>query len=248
MNRFFVSATSISADEVRLGASQAHQICHVLRLKRMDQIVVLDNDGSEYDVALQELGRQEVVGRIIARRAALGEPDVQVCVYQSLLSRDKFEWVLQKCTEIGVARFVPVVTRRSIVQKVEVLKPEREKRWVRILTEAAEQCGRGRIPRLEQPLGFSGCLAEAKAQDLCLIASTRASETCLRRVIASRAKDEIRSVSILVGPEGGFHPDELAAARAAGVHDFSLGRRILRTETAAVVASALILYELNQLQ
>jgi len=248
MKRFFVSASSIKGDQVRLGPDQAHQICHVLRLKKLDQIVVLDNQGSEYDVVLQTLGRQELVGRIVASRAALGEPEVQVCVYQSLLSRDKFEWVLQKCTEIGVSRFVPVVTRRSIVQKTQAMKPEREQRWGRILTEAAEQCGRGRIPRLEHPVKFAGCLAEVKSQDLCLIASTSASKTGLRQVMAPRAQGQVRSVGVFIGPEGGFHPDELTSARAAGVHDFGLGKRTLRTETAALVVSALVLYELNQLQ
>ena len=231
-----------------MGPEQAHQICHVLRLKKQDQIVVLDNQGSEYEVVIQTLERRSVEGRITARRAALGEPDVQVCVYQSLLSRDKFEWVLQKCTEVGVSRFVPVVTRRSIVQKAEQFKPERERRWVRIITEAAEQCGRGRIPQLEQPVKFDGCLYEAQSLDLCMLASTSAADGSLRQVMKNSAQSESRSVGIFIGPEGGFHPDELAAAQAAGIRDIGLGRRILRTETAALVLSALVLFELNQLQ
>lgn len=248
MKRFFVSASSIRADQVCLGSEQSHQICRVLRLQEGNKIVVLDNQGSEYEVVLQRLGRQEVAGRIVARRPALGEPEVSVCLYQSLLARDKFEWVLQKCTEIGVSRFVPVVTRRSLVQKTDRLKPEREKRWVRIITEAAEQCGRGLIPRLEHPVRFEDCLSEAKSQDLCLIASTTALETSPRQVMSCSAKAKTRSLGLFIGPEGGFHPEELAEARAAGAHEFGLGRRILRTETAALVASALVLHELNQLQ
>ena len=184
----------------------------------------------------------------MARRAAPGEPDVHVVVYQSLLARDKFEWVLQKCTEIGVSRFVPVVTRRSIVQKAEALKPDRRRRWTRIMTEAAEQCGRGRIPQLEQPARFDGCLGEVESLDLCLLASTTAPGSSLRKVMTGSDQGEIQSLGIFIGPEGGFHPDELAAAKAAGVHDIGLGRRILRTETAATVVSALVLHELDQLQ
>jgi 16S rRNA (uracil1498-N3)-methyltransferase len=248
MNRFFVSKSSIRDGRVLLGPEQAHQICHVLRLKEQDQIVVLDNQGSEYDVVIQELGRQKVEGRIVTKRVSLGEPDVQVCVYQSLLSRDKFEWVLQKCTEIGVSSFVPVVTRRSIVQKAERFKPDRERRWVRIITEAAEQSGRGKIPCLEQPVKFDRCLSGMKSLDVCLLASTTAPGCSLRRVMARPVQGEIRSVGIFIGPEGGFHPDELAAAEAAGVHAIGLGRRILRTETAALVLSALVLHEMDQLQ
>jgi 16S rRNA (uracil1498-N3)-methyltransferase len=248
MNRFFVSESNIRDGRVLLGPEQAHQVCHVLRLKEQDQIVVLDNLGSEYDVVIQELGRQKVEGQIVTKRVSLGEPDVQVSVYQSLLSRDKFEWVLQKCTEIGVSRLVPVVTRRSIVQKTDRLKPERERRWVRIITEAAEQCGRGKIPRLEQPVKFDGCLCEMKSLDVCLLASTAAPGCSLRQVMTRPVQGEIRSVGIFIGPEGGFHPEELAAAKAAGVHAIGLGRRILRTETAAMVVSALVLHELDQLQ
>jgi len=248
MNRFFVPESNIGDGRVLLGPEQAHQICHVLRLKEQGRIVVLDNQGSEYDVVLQEVGRQRVEGQIVARRAALGEPDVQVCVYQSLLSRDKFEWVLQKCTEIGVSRFVPVVTRRSIVQKTESLKPDRQRRWMRIITEAAEQCCRARIPRLEQPVKFDGCLCDVKSLDLCLLASTTALGSSLRKVMTRSDQGEMQSLGIFIGPEGGFHPEELAAAKAAGVLDIGLGRRILRTETAAMVVSALVLHELDQLQ
>ncbi len=248
MNRFFISESNMNDGRVLLDLEQAHQICHVLRLKKQDQIVVLDNQGSEYDVVIRTLGRQTVEGQIVTKRAAQGEPDVRVCVYQSLLSRDKFEWVLQKCTEIGVSRFVPVVTRRSIVQKTEPLKPERLRRWTRIMTEAAEQCGRGRIPRLEQPVKFAGCLCDVKSLDLCLLASTSAAGSSLRQVMTRPDQGEIQSVGIFIGPEGGFHPEELAAARTAGVHDFGLGKRILRTETAAMTVSALVLHELDQLQ
>ena len=231
-----------------MGPEQAHQICRVLRLQEGNKIVVLDNQGSEYEVVLQTLGRQEVAGRIVARRPALGEPEVSVCLYQSLLARDKFEWILQKCTEIGVSRFVPVVTRRSLVQKTDRLKPDREKRWIRIITEAAEQCGRGLIPRLAHPARLEDCLSEAESQDLCLIASTTALETPLCQVMSCAVNRKIQSLGIFIGPEGGFHPEELAAARTVGAHEFGLGRRVLRTETAALVASALVLHELNQLQ
>ena len=131
-------------------------------------------------------------GEVVPDGAAVapGEPDVQVCVYQSLLSRDKFEWVLQKCTEVGVSRFVPVVTRRSIVHKAQRFKPERERRWIRILTEAAEQCGRGRIPQLEQPATFNVCLGEATSLDLCMLASTSPAACSLRQWMKNSAQSE----------------------------------------------------------
>ena len=116
MNRFFVSKSSIQDEQVVLGGDQSHQIFHVLRMKGGERIVVLDNTGLEYDVVLLVVGKKEVTGRIESSRAGVGEPTVELTLYQSLLARDKFELVLQKCTEVGVSRFVPIITRRSLVR------------------------------------------------------------------------------------------------------------------------------------
>ena len=137
MNRFFVSKSDFQGTQVILGKQQAHQIRSVLRMKLAERIIVLDNAGGEYEVALTEIGKEKVVGRIEQKRPALGEPKVRLTLYQSLLARDKFELVLQKCTEVGVAQFVPVLTQRSLVRKVDAVTPQKLTRWRSIITEAS---------------------------------------------------------------------------------------------------------------
>lgn len=243
INRFFVAKNCLQGELVRLGGEQTHQIRSVLRLSPGDRIIVLDNQGWEYDVVLRTVGRKEVVGQVTQKRPAPGEPRTQVSLYQSLLAREKFEWVLQKCTEVGVARFVPVVTQRSLIRKTSAIDVRRLTRWRRIVAEAAEQSGRGRIPELTTPVHFGEAVSRLGGFERCLVAWPQAQRPSLRELLG---RGKPATVAILIGPEGGFTDEELQQAQAGGAMPFSLGQRILRTETAAVVAAALILYELEQ--
>ncbi len=247
MNRFFVQPDQIDRDAVRLNPGHSHQVCHVLRLKQKDRIVVLDNAGHEYEVELDDLSPREVCGRILSKQTVQTEPAICLTLFQSLLARDKFEWVLQKCTEVGVSRIVPVITQRSLVQKKDRIKPEKLQRWQRILTEAAEQSGRGRVPDLEPPEALVTALDKANTLDVSLIAVPDRQVDSLREALQRVAKQTISSVGLYIGPEGGFDPKEVKRANAAGARTVHLGSRVLRTETAAVVASALVLYELGEL-
>jgi 16S rRNA (uracil1498-N3)-methyltransferase len=246
LHRFFVSREDIRGDEVGLG-EQAHQIRDVLRLKAGGHIIVLDNDGAEFEVALTAVGRDEVKGQVIEERRAAGEPEVQITLYQSLLSREKFEWVLQKCTEVGVARFVPLVTSRSIVRDIDSIKPNKIDRWQRIIQEAAEQSHRGKIPELASAIKLEEVMGQLEGFDLPLIASPQVDAASLDSCLG-RGKKKTRAIALLVGPEGGFTEDEVKQCCSRGAMAFGLGRRILRTETAAVVACALVLYELDQME
>lgn len=245
-NRFFVLRSGIDGQEVRFTREQAHQLCHVLRLNVGDVLVVLDNTGAEYDVTLTTVAGRQATGQIVARREAPGEPRVQITLFQSLLARHKFEWVLQKGTEIGVARFVPVQNQRSIARAKQI-DTNKLARWRRILTEAAEQSHRGRIPRVEEPVTWDKILPQLSNFDCSLIAdpsgNTRSIEEALRQ-----ADRPLSAVALLIGPEGGFTADEVKRACENGATPISLGPRILRTETAAIVASALILYELGEME
>ncbi len=247
MHRFFVSGENLGSGQVVLTGKQAHQIRSVLRMTPSDQIIVLDNTGYEYAVAITDVGRQRVAGRITDKQLAQGEPRTQITLYQALLAREKFEWVLQKCTEVGVTRFVPMVTERSIVRRPQAITLARLARWKSIVTEAAEQSGRGRIPQLERPINFADALAGLGAFDRRLIACPQAGRRTLRELLQA-GRTEALAIALLIGPEGGFSDEEIAAACEKGAVAMSLGKRILRTETAAVVASAVILYELEEFQ
>jgi 16S rRNA (uracil1498-N3)-methyltransferase len=248
MHRFFVNEGSLVGKRVSLINKQAHQIFNVLRMRPGDVITVLDNSGFEYMVNLIKIGRQEVIGEVISKQQSQAEPRTQITLYQSLLAREKFEWVLQKCTEVGVTSFVPVVTERSIVRRQDAITPRKLSRWRDIITEAAEQSGRGRIPQLDAPVNFVDAVSMLEDFDCCLIGSPQAGKGLREILLAGDfKKDSNRQIALFVGPEGGFTDDEVADACGKGATAFSLGKRILRTETAAVVAASLILHELGEL-
>ncbi|MDY0357322.1 MAG: 16S rRNA (uracil(1498)-N(3))-methyltransferase [Sedimentisphaerales bacterium] len=246
-NRFFVSESGFEGDLVRLGAEQAHQVCHVLRLKPGDGIVVLNGAGSEFDVTLTTVGSREVLGRIVGTRQATGEPGVQIALFQGLLAREKFEWVLQKGTEVGVSRFVPVQTERTLL-RARHIDDRKLVRWQRIVAEAAEQSHRGRVPQIEEAITWSQALSQLGGFDRALIASTSGETLTLNDALRPDGRTP-RSIALLIGPEGGFSDAETAQARdSGGAVAVTLGPRILRTETAAIVAPALVLHILGQMQ
>lgn len=244
-NRFFVSESGFEGDLVRLSTEQAHQVCHVLRLKTGDAIVVLDGAGNEFEATLKTVTGREAVGRIVARHEATGEPTVQITLFQGLLAREKFEWVLQKGTEVGVSRFVPVETQRTLLRARQI-DPKKLDRWQRIVTEAAEQSHRGRVPQIEPAIAFAQALARLGESDRALIAATSGQAKRLSEALAPSG-GTVASVAILIGPEGGFSDEETAQTRESGVIPVSLGPRILRTETAAIVAPSLVLFTLGQM-
>ncbi len=243
MHRFFVVPDCFVGDRVVLPENIAHQIRNVLRLRAGAAIMVLDNTGWEYEVLLRQVDRQQVVGEAVAKRPSPNEPSVQLTLYQALMKRDKFEWVLQKGTEIGVTHFVPLVTQRSLVQDVDI-KEGKQLRWEKILTEAAEQSRRGCIPTLHLPQTLAEALAARTAQPG-LIAWEAAEGLTIREVLADGERPS--RISLFIGPEGGFAAEEVAAAQAAGLQAITLGKRILRAETAALVATALVLHQFDEI-
>ena len=243
MHRFFVNVSDISAHRVIISDSRVHQIRDVLRMKTGDEIIVLDNTGFEYRTRLLNISQKEAVGEIISKKPCETEPRTQITLYQSLLVREKFEFVLQKCTEIGVTQFVPVITERSIVRKAEKITEQKLTRFESIIAEAAEQSARGKIPILKNPVDLSGAVSELDDYDICLVGSTRNCDS-LKKIL-QECKSQAERIALFIGPEGGFSNRELELFDSMTAKSFSLGNRILRTETAAVAAAAIILYELE---
>jgi 16S rRNA (uracil1498-N3)-methyltransferase len=251
MHRFFVPPTAIEGDQLRLSGPAVHQVTHVLRLRAGERIVVLDDSGWEYTVELVRRGQKEIGGRIVARAQAQGEPHTQITLYQALLKRERFEWVLQKGSELGVAAFVPLLCARNVVREPAAAS-KKSARWQTIIREAAEQSRRGRLPRLEAPLAFAAACQQARsAGGLSLLAweeeHTRGLKDVLRAHLPGDAAGAIPRVQLFVGPEGGFTPEEAALAAAQTIQPVTLGPRILRAETAGLVAAAAVFYELGDL-
>lgn len=239
MNRFFVPPEAILAGVVTFPGDLSHQIVRVLRLTAGDKVAVLDNQGSEYQVEITSLDPKMVRGEVRERRQACGEPPVQLTLYLCLTQREKFEWVLQKCTETGVSDFVLVISSRSLVQEKGIAESKIE-RWQRIVREAAEQCGRGRLPGINPCLPIKDALEQAVLSNKrCLFAWEGETATGLSAVLQGLQEGE--QVALLIGPEGGLSDDEARTAVELGWQTVSLGKRIFRMETAAVAASARII-------
>lgn len=249
MHRFFLDPERIQAGKVCFDAEISHQIRRVLRLKPDDQVMVLDGMGNRHIVQLVDVNRNEITGRVLESQSAEGEPTCQVTLYVALTQREKFEWILQKCTELGVSGFVPVTSERTIVQKSSsiIRKAERRKN---ILREAAEQSRRGLIPKLAAPLQFSEAVNLACHQDdLVLFFWEEEGGQSLREVLLSLSPTGLPvSIGLFIGPEGGFSEKEVQEAVQAGCLPVSLGKRILRMETAAVAAAALVMYEAGEME
>lgn len=247
MHHFFIPPQNLTDRQVILTGEQARQVAQVLRLRPGERLVVLDNTGWEYEVRLTAVSRDQVTGDVVDRRTAVGEPVIHLTLYMALLKREKFEWVLQKGTEVGVSRFVPVITQRTLAQDTEI-KPGKQERWHKILTEATEQCRRGRIPALAAPMKLADALAQHGAE-MALIpwegvdaASTKA--VGLKGLFAGTIP---ASAALFIGPEGGFAPEEIELAKQHHVQPVTLGKRILRAETAALVAASLLLHVVGDL-
>ncbi len=158
MHRFFITPDQHRGLIVHFDDEQAHQMRRVLRLRPGARVLALDGKGLQYEVQLEEVTNSRVTGLVATKTPATGEPRVRLTLFQSLLQRDKFEWVLQKGTEIGVAAFVPVITRRSLVREGDVGE-NKLVRWRRIIKEAAEQSGRGVLPSLIGPVTFDAAVS-----------------------------------------------------------------------------------------
>ena len=248
MQRFFLGSERIQAGKVCFNVEISRQIRRVLRLNPGDEVIVLDGQGNSHTVNLIDVNLEESTGIVLESRNSEGEPVCQVRLYMALTQREKFEWILQKCTELGVTGFTPLITERTIVRKTSSAKQKTE-RWEKILREAAEQSRRGLIPRLAEPLRFAEVVIQACNQnDVTLLFWEGEQEQSIRKVLSGLDfAHGVVSVGLLIGPEGGFSEDEVQEATQAGCFPVTLGKRILRMETAAVAAAALVLYEAGEL-
>lgn len=248
MHRFFIPPQYIDQNQVIITDSIAHQIRNVLRMRKGDHIIVLDNQGWEYKVILTHVERDQVVATIKGRRVIMAEPNIQITLYQGIMKkRDTFEWVLQKCTEVGVTRFVPLMSQRSLIQTPTAIKLNKIERWQKIIKEAAEQSGRGLIPRLLPPVTLKDAMRALPEDELNIIGWAGAIEMGIRETIRRHPSPQ-RGISLFIGPEGGFADGEVAYSRACGAIPVTLGKRILRAETAALVASSLVLHEYGEME
>jgi len=245
MNRFFVDRNAILDNLVHFPDDLARQISHVLRLETGDRVEVLDNSGLVHQVRLDiDSMPSKVQGEILSSSWEKTEAKNNLVLCFGLSTREKVEWILQKATEIGVSEFFPFVSSRTLVQST-MLSDKKRLRWERIIREAAEQSHRARLPELRTPAGFEKCVSSAvNACDLCLMAWENASPLT-DRVSQWIHPGQSQAIGLIVGPEGGFSEMEVQFARSQGCQVISMGSRILRMETAAIVLPAIVFFQLG---
>jgi 16S rRNA (uracil1498-N3)-methyltransferase len=248
VHRFFVPPDWIEGEAVVLSNGVARQLSHVLRVRPGDRITVLDDSGFEYLVTLTRVASDKTRGVVVESSRSVNEPSVVVTLYQGTLKADRFELVLQKGTELGASAFVPTVCTRSVSRPRGASQgSSRLERWRRIVVEAAEQSGRGRLPELREPVSFGEACNQVGGP--AIIPWEEEAGTGLKSGLGQLrpTAGALTSLGIFIGPEGGFTQEEVTQARAAGVVPVSLGRRILRAETAGVSVLAAVMYELGEL-
>ncbi len=237
--RFILAPESLLAGTATIsGADLRH--ARVLRLRPGDGVRLCDGRGREYAGEVVRVLADRIEVRQGGELRNDPEPLPAVSLFQGLARGDKIEFVLQKATELGIARFVPVASERSTLRPAEA-RTARLRRWQEIARQAARQSERTRVPEVSAPCAWPAALAEARQADLAVMPyeGSGPGESWKARLAG---RTGIRSLALLVGPEGGFTEAELAQALAAGVIPVSLGPRILRSETAGLAATALAMF------
>lgn len=245
MPRFFVPASQIDGDTVRITGEDAYHIARALRMAVGDTLVVCDRDGGEYHCRLCRIRDEEVLCDILSSGTGHTESPLDITLYMGYPKGDKLETVIQKAVELGAARVVPFISSRCVkIPKADKAKRQGE-RLNRIAEEAAKQCGRSRLPQVSEPLPFADMLSAAVQAELPLFCYEGEGTISLRAVLAHR--ETPRTVAVIVGCEGGFSPEEATAATVAGCIPVGLGPRILRCETAPdyILSAVSYRYELN---
>jgi 16S rRNA (uracil1498-N3)-methyltransferase len=240
IHRFFIKQINPTSKKIRFLADIAHQIQHVLRLKQGDCVAVMDGEGKAYQVELTWDDSGRTTGKIIEVGEVRSSLNVHIHLYFPLSKKGKVEWILQKGTEVGLHAFHPFISQRSLVQSSE-MSEKRITRWETIIREAAEQSGRSRLPTLHKPESLPGAIKIAAVSSNKVIAASVGEENrILKDTLADtrllvKKMESVPSLGLFIGPEGGFSETEIEALKQTGAEIVSLGARIFRMETAAIV-------------
>lgn len=245
MTRFFIPSSQIKGKTAVLNGSDFHHVLNVLRKQVGDEIHILNGQGGEYSAIIKEIRPDEVVAEIQIQMEKSTESRVKINLIQGLPKADKFEWIIQKNTELGISSFQPVLTERTAIRLDSGSRLKKKERWETIIKTAAEQSGRQVIPKLEMTLDWTKVLAQLEP-GLTLI-PWESEEECSLKDVLDKQKRIPETINLFIGPEGGFSLKEVKDVRGRGGIPVSLGPRILRTETAGLVAGAAILYHFGEL-
>ncbi|MFW6437833.1 MAG: RsmE family RNA methyltransferase, partial [Armatimonadota bacterium] len=250
MTRVFLDDAQISGDTARVTGSDAHHLLNVLRVGLGDTFTIVDERGAEREATVTEAREHSLSARRGEARRTPAEPRLKLTLYHGLPRASRYETALRMCTELGVSGFVPVLSAKSVVRLSGGALNRKQERWQRIVEEAAKQCGRTQIPEVVLPMAWGDALRHfraSKAPGVMPSAGLAGSDAPSLGESAAGLPDDTDALALFIGPESGFDLAEESTARDAGVTLVTMGPRILRTETAAVVAAAICLDRAEEL-
>lgn len=249
MSRFFTDKGNIKNTEIFItDAADVKHLSKVLRHRIGDIIEISDGECFEYTGEITEIGQDIVKLKILSKGGFVREPETRVTLYQGLPKQGKMEVIVQKCTELGAAAVVPVFTDRTVVVDKGGFGKKTD-RWQRVADEAVKQCRRGIIPEVRSAVKFKDLPQLMEENDLNLFCYEDEAGTTIKDVLRGLSGDVRTSnlkIGLIIGPEGGFSEEEYRLITGAGAKSVSLGKTILRAETAPIAALAMIMYELEQ--
>lgn len=244
MPKFFVPQENILESCVYIRGEDANHIARVLRAREGEQFTVCDGQGFDYSCEIEGISASEIKLSIISKKPCDVEPNIKITLFMALPKSDKMEYVIQKAVELGVYEIVPFSSSRCVVKLDSSSARKKTERWQKIAHSAAKQSGRGIIPTVHSPITFAEMAERAKDFDLSLMCYECEEENSLKKVLMQH---KFENVCVVVGPEGGFDLTEVEKATQKGFISVSLGKRILRCETAPGCVICAILYHTDNM-
>lgn len=246
MQKFFVKSNQIQENKINIIGSDVKHISNVLRMKKKDKLQICNEENAKnYIVEIEEITQEVIKTCILEEIQRSTESNVEICLYQGLPKADKMELIIQKTTEIGVSQIVPVDMIRCVVKLEEKEAKKKIDRWQKIAETAAKQSKRDKIPQIENKMKLREIVNNVEQYDAFLIAYEGENTNTLKQELRNLPKKEKYKIAILIGPEGGLDAKEVKILKENGAKVVTLGKRILRCETAPITMVSNIIYELE---
>lgn len=244
MHHFFTDPQNVYEKEIIITGNDVNHMKNVLRIKPGELVKISDGNGIEYECSVNRYESENAILNILNGFKSNSELSSKIYLFQGLPKSDKMELIIQKAAELGAYKVIPVTTKRAVVKLDPKKAAKKVERWNAISLSAAKQSGRSMIPEVEQVMSFSEALQYAKQMDLILFPYELAEGMSVTKEIISTIKPN-QKIGVFIGPEGGFEEEEVRKAEEIGAHPITLGKRILRTETAGLTVLSILMYQLE---
>ncbi len=244
MHRFFVNPDQIEENRITIVGNDVNHMKNVLRMHKNDEIIICDGHGSNYYCIIKDIESDSIVADVTLKKRSEAELKSKIYLFQGLPKQGKMELIIQKAVELGVHEIIPVVTSRSVVKIKKQNAAKKLARWNKISESAAKQSGRGIMPIVNDIMDYDEALVYAQKMDTTIVPYENADNINETKALISSL--DMKKIGVFIGPEGGFSLDEVDKAKQQGANIITLGKRILRTETAGLAILSLLMFQLEE--